>query len=93
MTIELVSKDDLSDLEHRVLSQMKALLEQNIICPALKEWLTIEEACEYLQVSKSTIQNYRRKGILGFSQIGSKIYFKRAELVAHIERHYVAASK
>jgi excisionase family DNA binding protein len=89
MTVELVSKDDLSDLERRVLSQMKALLEQNIICPAPKEWLTIEEACEYLQVSKSTIQNYRRNGVLGFSQINSKIYFRRSDLLAHLEKHYV----
>lgn len=33
------------------------------------EWLTREEAAEYLSCSIATIDNYRRKGIIKFHQL------------------------
>ncbi len=48
-------------------------------------WLTNAEACEFLQVTPRTTQNYRDKGIISFSQVGSKIYYKQSDLENHLE--------
>jgi|WetSurMetagenome_2_1015567.scaffolds.fasta_scaffold1700830_1 MerR family transcriptional regulator, repressor of the yfmOP operon len=52
-------------------------------------WLDIQETCEFLKISKRSLQNYRDNGILPFSQIGGKIYFKVFDLEEHLRRHYV----
>lgn len=54
-------------------------------------WLDIQETCQLLKVSKRTLQAYRDKGILSFSQIGGKIYFKAADIDEHLKYHYVHA--
>ena len=59
--------------------------------PQSKEWVTNPEAAEILNVTLRTLQNYRDNGILSFSQIGSKIYYKSSDLEKHLERHYVTS--
>ncbi len=51
-------------------------------------WLDIQEACQLLKISKRTLQSYRDNGILPFSQIGGKIYFRSADIEEHLNRHY-----
>ncbi len=57
------------------------------------QWLDIPETCKFLRVSIRTLQNYRDKGIIPFSQVQDKIYFKISDLQAHIEKHYKPAFK
>ncbi|MEI7727626.1 MAG: helix-turn-helix domain-containing protein [Bacteroidota bacterium] len=54
-------------------------------------WLDIQEACQLLKISKRTLQSYRDNGILSFSQIGGKIYFRASDIESHLNRHYVKA--
>ncbi|MEI6900551.1 MAG: helix-turn-helix domain-containing protein [Bacteroidota bacterium] len=61
--------------------------------PFSETWLDIMETCAMLRVSKRTLQNYRDDGILPFSQVGGKIYFKVADLEQHLSKHYVKAFK
>ncbi len=56
-----------------------------------KKWLTNKDASELLQVTARTMQNYRDKGIIPFSQVGSKIYYKMSDLEKHLEDHYVSS--
>jgi len=39
-----------------------------------------EDACKYLQACAKTLQNYRDDGLIGFTQIGRKIYYKQSDL-------------
>ena len=59
------------------------------INPLTETWLDIQETCVLLKVSKRTLQNYRDNGILPFSQIGGKIYFKASDIEEHLNKHYV----
>ncbi len=43
------------------------------LAKAKQIWINNEEASELLKVSKRTMQNYRDKGILGYSQIGKQV--------------------
>ena len=53
---------------------------QNAYKPSEKQWLNNKEFCEYLGISKRTAQNYRDTGVIPFSQIGSKIYYRLIDI-------------
>ena len=55
----------------------------------IKTWLSGDELCKLLRVSKRTLQNYRDKRVIPFSQIGRKIYYKYSDIVDYLELHYV----
>jgi len=55
------------------------------------KWLSIEDVCHLLMISKRTCQSYRDRGILPFVQISRKIYFKASDLDAYMEAHYIRA--
>lgn len=78
-----------NDLERFKIEIMKEISElvKIINTSKPKEWLTEKEACNYLSVSKSTIQNYRSKGILPFSKLNNKIYIKMADIESLLERN------
>jgi predicted site-specific integrase-resolvase len=48
--------------------------------------LTLEEARIYFDISKSTLWDWRRKGILHTISIGKKIYIQRTEIEALLEK-------
>ena len=52
------------------------------------QWFTGERVLNLLKISKRTLQNYRDSGKIGFSQIGSKIYYRRADIEEFLNRHY-----
>ena len=76
----------------KLVSQIKILNERvekiNKKDPLEDRWLDIQDVCELLHVSKRTLQSYRDKGILPFSQIGVKIYYKASDIQKHLEKHY-----
>lgn len=53
-----------------------------------ENWLDIQETCQLLKISKRTLQAYRDNGILPYSQIGGKIYFRANDIEEHLNRHY-----
>jgi excisionase family DNA binding protein len=59
--------------------------------PLSETWLDIQETCQLLKISKRTLQSYRDNGILPFSQIGGKIYFRAADIEEHLKKHYIKA--
>ncbi|KKB59205.1 helix-turn-helix domain-containing protein [Parabacteroides gordonii] len=46
----------------------------------VENWLDSQEVCLLLGFSKRTLQYYRSSGRLAYSQIGSKIYYKSADI-------------
>ena len=54
-----------------------------------KNWLSPEETCVLLRISKRTLQSYRDLRKLPFSQVSRKIYFKREDVEEFLESHYV----
>ena len=44
------------------------------------EWLTIEEACKYLKVSKTTLWDMAKKGVICKFYIDAKPRFKKSEI-------------
>ena len=43
---------------------------------SLHRWLDNQDVCRILNISKRTLQTYRDNGILAYTQINHKIYYK-----------------
>lgn len=50
-----------------------------------KDWLTNEEAIDYLGLSRPTLQRYRNDGKLPYSRVGSRVYYRREDVEALLE--------
>ena len=51
-------------------------------------YLSGEQVCELLHISKRTLQQYRDDEILPYIRIGGKIIFKQSDILAALERSY-----
>jgi hypothetical protein len=58
--------------------------------PLSEIWLDISETCMLLKISKRTLQTYRDNGILSYSQISGKIYFKASDIEVHLQQNYIS---
>jgi excisionase family DNA binding protein len=56
-----------------------------------KKWLSSDDVCNLLLISKRTLQNYRDRGIIPFAQIGRKIYYKASDIEEYLSNHYIRA--
>ena len=82
-------------IEKRVYDSMVATLEALAgRLEALKEkqqkslghWLDNEEVCEKLSIAKRTLQAYREKRIIPYTQVGHKIYYKPQDVEALLKQ-------
>ena len=53
-----------------------------------EHYLTGEEVCQKLCISKRTLQDYRDTGLLGYVQLPGKIIYKESEICILLENHY-----
>lgn len=54
-------------------------------------WLDNQEIMQLLKISKRTIQHYRDTGLIAFSQVGNKIYYKQSDIEEMLTKHYNVA--
>ena len=53
------------------------------------QWIESVKIPKILGISQKTWQTYRDKRLIPFSQIGSKIFVKRADLEMFMQSHYI----
>jgi predicted DNA-binding transcriptional regulator AlpA len=73
------------------LSEIKQAVNKKNLQPLADKWLDVQEVCQLLHISKRTLINYRAEGLLPYSQINAKIYFKSSDIESYLEKHYVKA--
>ena len=56
-------------------------------------WLDNQEFMQLLKISKRTAQHYRDSGLISFSQVGNKIYYKLSDVEELLKNHYNKAFK
>ena len=54
-----------------------------------KKWLSCDDVCWMLGISKRTLQNYRDQRRLTFYQVGRKIYFRGIDVDDFLEKHHI----
>ena len=60
--------------------------------PMNSNWLSLDETCRLLRVSKRSCQNYRDRRLIPFYQFGRKIIFKASEVDEFLEKHHIKAN-
>lgn len=70
----------------RMLEEIKEKLDRPKEDPE-KVWLDNQEVMAFLKISPRTLITYRQKGILKYSQIGSKIYYRKSDVQEMLEVH------
>ena len=58
----------------------------------VNKWLSSEDVCRLLMVSKRTLQSYRDRGTLPFAQISRKIYYKASDIDEYLDMHYIKSN-
>lgn len=76
-----------NQLRHDTFHYMRDLMEEERSKPALK-WVTNKVAMQLLDACPRTMQNWRDDGVIGFSQVGNKIYYSQEDLDLMLQRHY-----
>lgn len=73
-------------------NELKALLEltesaTRKYTPIFKEekWLDNQEVCLMMNITKRTLQTYKDKGMLPYSKLNRKNYYKRSDVQALLE--------
>ena len=89
MELKLIEANDYHLLMER-LDEIKEYLAENYKKNPLDDiWLDNQEVCRFLKISKRTLQTYRDKLLIPYSQIGGKIYFKASDIQEHLENNYL----
>lgn len=90
-TMILIEEERFNELLLKVEKIEKFLGSQIETSEPKSGWVTNELACKLLNVTPRTMQNYRDNGIISFSKVGSKIYYKQSDLNSHLDSHFHSA--
>jgi excisionase family DNA binding protein len=92
MEVITITSEAFQEIVNNISEISKKVDQANKHNPFADVWLDTSEAAVLLKVSKRTLQNYRDAGIIGFSQIGGKVYFKAVDLEEHLKKNYVKST-
>lgn len=76
-------KDALAYIEH-VMKTHKPLFDG-------ERYLTSEELCSILKISRRSLQDYRNNGVLPFIQLPGKVLFRESDIKKVLEERFRAA--
>ncbi|WP_035141143.1 helix-turn-helix domain-containing protein [Flavobacterium daejeonense] len=78
--------------QQEMITQLRSYIEQILknYRPVMNGeiYLSGEDVCKLLHISKRTLQQYRDDNILPYIQIGGKIIFKQSDLLRILEENY-----
>lgn len=63
--------------------------KKTVINKVDKIWLSVQEAANYIGMSKTYISDLRKKGILPHCMIGNAVFFLKADIDNMMEKHRV----
>ncbi|PRP66290.1 helix-turn-helix domain-containing protein [Nonlabens agnitus] len=87
MELQHPNKERLKSIENRL---EKLTSELSTIKKTALQALLIDNAdfLKLMNISSSTAQNWRNKGIIAYSQIENKIYYKVSDIEQLLDLHY-----
>ena len=94
MTMDLLTNDNEEVIEQQqMMMQLRNRIEEILknYRPVMNGeiYLSGEDMCRLLHISKRTLQQYRDDNILPFIQIGGKIIYKESDILNVLEQNYV----
>ena len=95
MKMDLLTNDNEEIIAHQeMITELRNRIESilNNYRPVMNGeiYLSGQDVCELLHISKRTLQQYRDDKILPFIQIGGKIIFKQSDILSALEQNYIS---
>ena len=56
-----------------------------------EHYLSGEEVCKALRITKSTLQQYRDDGLVSYVTLPGKMLYKESDILALLQRNYIPA--
>lgn len=53
-------------------------------------WIENTELAQVLHLSLKTLQSYRERGVIGYSIVGRKIYYKRSDIAEFLKSNRIS---
>lgn len=88
--IETCACNDLQVHIQRLLERIAALRTLSDK-PVASRWLSAEEVCKALSITKRALQYYRTAGIIPYTFIGNKVFFKEDDIRSLLEKNLIKA--
>jgi len=87
MTIKEIDKSKLKEIENKLDLTIKKLdkLQGSIL---EKQIIDNADFIQLMQISNSTAKNWRNKGLIAYSQIENKIYYKIEDIQLVLDKYY-----
>lgn len=86
MTFQVITKDQYNKLLERLDTLQKELSTKQ---KNPKEVIyDSADLLKILNISKSTLQRMRDEGLIGFSQVQGKFYYRQSDINEMLDRHY-----
>ena len=98
MTMDLLTNETEEIIAHQeMIMQLRRRIEEILknYRPVMNGeiYLSGEDVCKLLHISKRTLQQYRNDHILPYIQIGGKIIYKERDILTILEKNYIATDK
>lgn len=77
--IESAAYRELQSLVIRLCGRI-AHLASSTVSPKPDKWLTQEEVCKALRITKRALQYYCQTGVIPYTALGNKIFFKEEDI-------------
>lgn len=95
MKMDLLTNDNEEIIAHQeMITELRNRIENilNNYRPVMNGeiYLSGQDICKLLHISKRTLQQYRDDNILPYIQIGGKIIYKETDILTVLEQNYVA---
>lgn len=86
IAIDKSTYDDMLNGIKKTIKEIQSLAEVHNI---QSDWVENRELAEMLGISKRQLQGYRERGLIGYSYIGRKIYYRRQDVDKLILLHTI----
>lgn len=61
----------------------------NIDITEWPDWIDAQDVLQKLHISPRTLQRWRINGVLPFSQLNGKYYYRKSDILALLQSHYM----
>lgn len=92
MALKIIEENTLEKIKQKILL-LYSKTQKMRTRQSIDDWLDNQELCLLLDVSLRTLQTYRDKGVLAYSMIGHKCYYRRSDVSILMEQLKVQPKK
>ena len=86
------SEEEVQDIKQR-LDEISLTLKQKQRTEPNQIWYDNQEFLQIMNISKRTAAYWRTENIIGYSQVGNKIYYRLSEIMALLDRSTIPANQ